>query len=573
MKRAEGEPIMAGADMAPADMPVRKFGAPLIFPAALPSHPHVWPWRFFTLLMWVILTASAVGWLASGLADDGLTIGEGIFLVLFGLCFGWLAFGFSLSLMGFIALKKGSPPPGMNTVTATARMLPPRGMTAVLMPLRNEDPRDSLGKMESLIRGLAAMGMGGRFVFHILSDSNVEEVITKEKAEWRRLVNAWPQFKIHWRVRTDNYGKKAGNIAEFCRNQGGRYDYMLILDADSLMEARTLVQLARLMDANPDGGIIQVSPGLTDGDTRFSRFRALATRLYGPIASAGLSVFAGSEANYYGHHAIIRVRAFTENCGLPELPGKAPLGGPIMSHDFVEAALVRRSGWRVWLAYELDGAVEDSPPTLVDEVKRDRRWMQGNLQHLRLLSMKGLHPLNRLHFFMGAFSYIVSAIWLGLVVTSLLVGPAGGKAVEMMPSLLLMTLVLLFAQRVLGIVHALAEGKERFTWRFWRSVIGEQIFATLTAPLFMVWHTRFLIQTLRGQVDAWGAQARGARRLSWGEVWQTHMLPIFLGFVLAGLALWLAPMALPWLSPILAGLWLGPVATWWSAGRAKGAAV
>ncbi|HWL68573.1 MAG TPA: glucans biosynthesis glucosyltransferase MdoH [Geminicoccus sp.] len=556
-------------DPAPADMPVKGFTEPLPRPVALPSHPHSTGWRLLVIGIWLTLTGTATWWLGGGLAADGLSAGEIVLLTLFTLCFGWLAFGFALTVAGFLALKRSVPPAGMNRPTSTASLLPPRGRTAVLMPLRNEDPTESLAKLESLIRDLAALKMDGHFAFHILSDSNVEEVIEKERRVWQRLVRSWPQFRIMWRVRTDNYGKKAGNIAEFCRSHGGRYDYMLILDADSLMSGRTLASLARLMDANPDAGIIQVSPGLTEGETRFTRYRALATRIYGPIASAGLSIFAGSEANYYGHHAIIRVRAFTENCGLPELPGKAPLGGPIMSHDFVEAALVRRSGWRVWLAYELDGAVEDSPPTLIDEIKRDRRWMQGNLQHLRLLRMHGLHPLSRLHFFMGAWAYMVSAVWMALVVTSLIVSPGGGEAGAVLPSILMITLVLLFAQKLLGITHALAEGKERSSWRFWRDVIGEQIFSTLTSPLFMVFHTRFLLQTLRGQVDAWGAQARGARRLSWGEVWSTHMLPVGVGVVLLGLAWWFSPTALPWLAPVLAGLWLGPVATWWSAGAAR----
>ena len=553
----------------PAEMPVKQFAEPLPRRISLRSHPHSTGWRVLVVSIWLVLTGSALWWFADGLAADGLSVGEVALLCLFGLCFGWLAFGFALTVAGFIALKRGIPPAGMNRPTSTGVMLPPRGRTAVLMPLRNEDPTESLAKLESLIRDLAILKMDGRFSFHILSDSNIDSVVEKERREWQRLVRSWPQFRIMWRVRTDNYGKKAGNIAEFCRNQGGRYDYMLILDADSLMSGRTLGSLARLMDANPDAGIIQVSPGLTEGETHFTRFRALATRLYGPIASAGLSIFAGSEANYYGHHAIIRVRAFTENCGLPELPGRAPLGGPIMSHDFVEAALVRRSGWRVWLAYELDGAVEDSPPTIVDEAKRDRRWMQGNLQHLRLLSMHGLHPLSRLHFFMGAWAYIVSAVWFLLVIMTLVVSPGGGSAGEVLGWIFIMTLVLLFAQKVLGIAHALSEGRERPDLAFWRSVVGEQIFSTLTSPLFMVWHSRFLVQTLLGQVDAWGSQARGARRLTWREVLQTHAMPIMVGFALLGLALWLSPLSIPWLSPLLAGLWLGPVATWWSSGAAR----
>ena len=135
-----------------------------------------------------------------------------------------------------------------------------------------------------------------------------------------------------------NIGRKAGNIAEFVRNWGGAYDYMIVLDADSIMSGQSLVTLAQTMDAHPTVGIIQTLPLLAGRETLFARLLQFAVRVSGPMFGSGLTFWQLGESNYWGHNAIIRMRAFADHCSLPRLPGSPPFGGEIMSHDIVEAA-------------------------------------------------------------------------------------------------------------------------------------------------------------------------------------------------------------------------------------------
>jgi membrane glycosyltransferase len=555
-------PVLHFPVLAPAPMPVHDFVTPPAQPCAMPSHPAVWPWRLLAFAVFLGLSGVVGTWFGRGLADDGTSPEEILFLALYMICFAWLSWGFAATVVGWIAVRRGTAAPGLTAVAPAAARLPPRGRTAVLMPLRNEDPSESLGRLRAIAEEVTALGLSRQFHWFILSDSNQPDVIAQEKQEWQRLSAALPETRVFYRNRTDNTGKKAGNIAEWCRNHGGGYDYMLILDADSVMPGRTLATLARLMDANPDAGIIQAPPGLTLGATRFSALRHTASRLYGQIASAGAALIAGSEANYYGHHAIIRVRAFTENAGLGTLSGKPPLGGPILSHDFVEAALIRRGGWRCWLAWDLEGAVEDSPPTLLDEARRDRRWCQGNMQHLRVMATPGLHWMSRIHLFSGAMGYLVSPVWLAMIVVGLWVmREPRPMLAEMLPSLLLITGVVLFGLKLLGLAKALADPAERPAGAVLREAFLEQVFATLTAPVMAVWHSQFVWQILSGKDGGWGAQPRGVRRLGWQELRSTHAAPVAFGLALAAGAALVSPAALPWLAPVILGLVLSPLLT------------
>ncbi|MBN8772313.1 MAG: glucans biosynthesis glucosyltransferase MdoH, partial [Thiobacillus sp.] len=220
---------------------------------------------------------------------------------------------------------------------------------------------------------------------------------------------------LYYRRRRRNIARKAGNIADFCKRWGGGYDYLLVLDADSLMEPTSIIELARRMEADRDAGLIQTVPRLVHGKTVFARLHQFASRIYGPAIATGLAWWVGGEGNYWGHNAIIRRRAFTEAAGLPDLPGKAPFGGHILSHDFVEAALIRRAGWTVKIADDIQGSYEETPPSLVDFAIRDRRWCQGNLQHVGVLPARGLHWVSRFHLVSGILSYLASFLWLLLI--------------------------------------------------------------------------------------------------------------------------------------------------------------
>ena len=262
--------------------------------------------------------------------------------------------------------------------------------TAILMPVYNEDVARVFSGVQAIFDSVAATG---GFDFFILSDSTDPPNWIAEEVAWQKLrASLEPDARLFYRHRHRNIGRKSGNIQDFCENWGSHYDYMVVLDADSLMSGETLAALVRLMDANPRAALIQAPATLVGRSTLFARIQQFASTAYGPTYTAGLAWLQGGQGNYWGHNAIIRVRAFHAAWRTAaSLPGKPPFGGEIMSHDFVEAAFLLRAGWEVWMAPDLTGSYEEPPPTVYDHLKRDRRWAQGNLQHSRVLLAQGLN--------------------------------------------------------------------------------------------------------------------------------------------------------------------------------------
>ncbi len=363
-------------------------------------------------------TALATRVLASALAIDGLSLPEAGIVLVFSLTFAWLSYGFWTSFAGFIVTLARRP---LHQLAPAVPDIPPEARTALLVPVYHEDPRRVATRLRAIVRSLAGTGQLERFDLFILSDSRQRDCLREEEAVWAELCrDPLTAGRVFYRNRADNHGRKAGNIADFCRRWGRQYAYFVILDADSVMTGRTLVQLVGLMQANPRAGLLQTLPHPVGGETLFARALQFAARLYGPVYAAGLTFWYPGRSNYWGHNAIIRREAFMSAAGLPPLPGGPPLGGEIMSHDFVEAALLQRAGWAVWMVPELDGSYEELPANLRGYLARDRRWCQGNLQHVRLLTAKGLTAVSRLHLGLGAMSYVVSLLWLLLLVLTTL---------------------------------------------------------------------------------------------------------------------------------------------------------
>ncbi|MCA1788680.1 MAG: glucans biosynthesis glucosyltransferase MdoH [Thioalkalivibrio sp.] len=421
-----------------------------------------------------------------------------------------------------------------------------------------------------------ATGQGTAFDLFLLSDSNDPAVILEEERAVRALQARMPAtVRIHYRRRRTNIGRKAGNIADFCRYWGSRYEYMVVLDADSVMEGATLVELVRLMERNPNAGLIQTMPLPVRQESLFGRFQQFANAVHGPMLAAGLNFWQGDAGNYWGHNAIIRIRPFMQHCDLPILPGKPPLGGEILSHDFVEAALLRRGGWDVWLLPQLGGSYEELPGNLIDYAKRDRRWAQGNLQHLRLLGMPGLHGVSRLHLLFGAVAYLASLLWLlmlaagtGAAIDAFSGLEAGGSALAIPESmrtpiahaLLGATLLMLLLPKMLGVGLAMFSRPQAFGGapRLVASGVIETLFSVLIAPLMMAFHGLFVVAVAFGRNVTWAAQPREGRVVAWSEAWRRTG-----GFVLGAgswalLLAWFAPGFLWWLMPVLASLLLAP---------------
>jgi membrane glycosyltransferase len=532
-----------------------------------------------TARLWIILRV------------DGPTGLEQVLLVLFAVLSTWVASSFWLVCCG-AWVRWIAPMCGVRLRAAEPLRDGSTARVALVMPVYNEDIGRCAAGIQAIRESIRQCGDSSRFAFFLLSDSTDPACCRAEERAWLQLHCAPPSDPpVYYRHRKRNIGRKSGNIAEFCRNWGAHYTYMVVLDADSLMTGETLLELTRLMEANPRAALIQVAPRLLGRHTMFARIQQFASNVYGPVAAAGLAALSGPDGNYWGHNAILRVRAFMAHCGLPELPGRAPLGGEILSHDFVEAALLRRAGWEVWMATQLDGSYEEVPPTVVDYLKRDRRWCQGNLQHVRLLFAREFRLSSRLHFAAGAMAYLASPLWLALLIvafldTTLQVGAANTVTYigryPVLPwqishtlaflSLLGLSMGMLFGQKLIGLIDALRDSRGTRAYggrlRLGLSALLETAYSALLAPVFMLTHSWFVLQILLGWSSGWGSQQRKERQLALGSAASVFAPHTALAGTSALVVYHFVPGALCWFLPLLLGLALAiPLATLTSSTR------
>jgi membrane glycosyltransferase len=530
--------------------------------------------RWLYLALVLSTTAAGTARLWAVLRIDGIDDLEIALLVLFGILFTWTASAFWLAGIGAYVTWRGTARAALARPKAGE---PIRSRTAIVMPIHNEDVARSFAGLAAVYDSIETTGALAAFDFYVLSDSTDPAHWVAEELEWDGLRRALgPAARLFYRHRPRNIARKTGNIRDFCTNWGGLYDYMVVLDADSLMTGETLVTLARLMDANPRTALIQVSPRPVGQESLFARVQQFAASVYGPIYTAGFAYLQGPDGNYWGHNAIIRVQPFMQHCGLPDLPGRAPLGGEILSHDFVEAALLRRAGWDVWLAPELVGSYEEVPSNLIDYLKRDRRWCQGNLQHVRLLLTQGLRMPSRLHFAIGVMAYISSPLWLAMLVVSAFeayrlehsaaVTYVGKYPVLAWPishtlaliALVLVTAGLLYGPKLLALIVLWRDRERRRAHggfgKATYSVFLESLFATLLAPVTMLTHSWFVLTILLGWSTSWGGQPRGDRPLSLGAALATFGPHTAFGLAATALAYRYIPSGFWWFVPLLAGL-------------------
>ncbi len=518
--------------------------------------------RLFLIVGCFLFGLLAAQEMFSPLQSDGIDwIDSAFFLLFFGL-FAWIAFGFLNAVAGlFVLLGRG---PVMTE--APAPLWLPTRRTAILMPIYNEDVAAVFRRLESMTRSIYAIGAADKFDFFVLSDSH-ERNHALEYLAFRRLRDECAPA-LYYRRRPFNTARKPGNIADWVRRFGAAYDHMIILDADSLMSGAAMVRMATAMEARPNIGLLQTVPQLINSQTMFARWHQFAASVYGPVASAGLRWWSGTEATFWGHNAIVRVKAFAESCGLPALDEDLLLGGHIMSHDMVEAALLRRRGWAVHMVTLSDGSYEEFPPTMIDHSVRDRRWCQGNLQHLRLLHTSGLHWVSRLQLVMGASAYLTSPLWL------LLLGAAtfeqaranfDGYVLISSGWLLGLTGLMLFGPKIVALIALSLDRALCRKLGGWgciaKGTLLEILTSIIVAPVTMLTQTISIIDILRGRESGWHPQRREVEGLDFVEVTSFHRWHLLLGAVmitgiLAGIdgAIWLLPVAV--------GLLLTPFTVW-----------
>jgi len=541
--------------------------------------------RLFLFPLALGTTATAVIVWADLLGMNGTNWFDRIQVTLFAISFAWVCVFFWSSIVGWLRLMVGGKTPGLIlpaplAAGVAAPELQSGKPVAVVVPVYNEEPQAVFARVVAMYESLQQMGNLAPFHFFVLSDTTNPDIWVAEEICWAEAIRqTGGKGRIFYRRRLKNTARKAGNIADFCEKWGVQYEHMIVLDADSLLTGACLLQLARTGRLNPTAGIIQGLPSIIGSHSFYARAQQFAARLFGPMLAAGINFWHMGDGNYWGHNAVIRCDAFTQCCGLPHLPGPPPLGGHILSHDFVEAALIRRGGWQVWLIGEIEGCFEQMPQSIIENGKRERRWVQGNLQHSKIVLAKGLHPLSRLHLFMGILSYLAPVLGLLFLFTGLasaiyaeLVPPSyfpdtpslfptwpifdGDRALQ----LLAVVIVMLTLPKLLAALYVCISPSRAKAWggrmRLIASVLVEHLFTILIAPIMMLIHTSFVLEVLSGRDSGWGAQNRGDARTSWREAWQRHRFHMAFGVALAGISYVWAPSLFWWLSPIITGLLL-----------------
>ncbi len=522
------------------------------------------PALYATAVMSDLLPNTVGGWL------------QGALLALFALLSCWVAAGFWTAMAGLAVWLRGGDRFLISRSAASSAALGPQARTAIVMPICNEDVRRVFAGLRATYESLARTGELDHFDFFVLSDSNDPDTCVAELDAWNALRDELDaEDRLFYRRRTRRVKRKSGNIDDFCRRWGRNYRYMVVLDADSVMTGDCLVTLARLMEARPDAGIIQTAPQAVGRNTLHARAQQFASQVYGPLFTAGLHYWQLGESHYWGHNAIIRLEPFIKHCALAPLPGRGALAGEILSHDFVEAALMRRAGYGVWIAYDLDGSYEQMPPNLLDEIQRDRRWCQGNLMNARLMFTPGLHPVHRIVFFTGALAYLSAPLWLGFLVLStwlLVQHGAADPQYFLMPhqlyplwpswrpehalALAAAVATLLFLPKLLAALLAGVRNPARYggAGALFLSTLLEIVLSALLAPVRMMFHTQFVIAALSGWSMTWKSPTRTDAGTSWQEAIFRHGLQTAIGLAWVALVALEAPDFLPWLAPVAGGL-------------------
>jgi len=534
------------------------------------SATRPWITRLFVFGGALALTAYGLREMLAVVSVGSTTFLQYVLVALFTVNFSWIALAFTSAVAGCVAMIFRRRPRSANA--------PLQGRTAVLMPIYNEETARVFANVQAIRESVDATGEGAAFDYFVLSDSTRPDAwIAEERAFLAMRQRLGPDHRLYYRHRPKNAHRKAGNIADFVTRWGGGYDHMVVLDADSLMTGDCILRLARQMEADPDAGIIQSLPLIINRNTLFARLQQFAARIYGPVIATGLAAWSGRDGNYWGHNAIIRTKAFAAHGGLPDLSGKPPFGGHILSHDFVEAAFLLRAGWTVYMLPDAEGSYEESPPTLIDLTIRDRRWCQGNLQHSRVIGAKGLKLASRQHFATGIMSYLASPFWLaqllvGIVLvlqtqyvrpeyftTEFTLFPAWPRFdAERALQLFEITMAILLAPKLFGLLLTLFEGRTRRGCggglRLILSGLIEIILSALLAPLMMLIQSQSVSQILLGRDSGWSPQRRGDGTIPLRDIAWRHLPHMALG-VIAGVAAFMISTSLfLWMSPTILGL-------------------
>lgn len=518
----------------------------------------------FGLLVLFSLAAMA-SLMAYVLAPGGFNGVKLALLACFLITLPWLVVGFWHAVIGFGIMVFARDPAGLTCPIDPARASQgiPERAAALLSCIRNENVQEVERKLDAMVSGLVTRSVEEGFALYVLSDTSDDRIAEEEAEIFEAMRQRWQgRMNVVYRRRTVNAGYKAGNIADFCARWGHLHRYAITLDADSYLAPETLVALVQRMEANPQVGILQTLAVGLPSKALFARVFQWGMRLGMRSYTLAAAWWQGDCGPYWGHNAILRLEPFRTQCMLDPLPGRGPLAGAILSHDQIEAVLMRKAGFEVRVWPVEDGSYEENPPNLIEYVRRDLRWCHGNLQYVKLLTLKGLKLVSRIQLLMAILMYVSSIAWMAFIAITVYASLAAppetlqfDSGLGMVMFAVVMTMV--FAPKVSSLCYVMMSTNRRKGFgggvRVGISAICEVLFTMLLAPLMAITHTLFVVMLFAGARVGWQRQ----ERLPKGVSWAMAMRKFWPQFGLGCLGIWWAsqfPLAMQWLFlPIVTG--------------------
>lgn len=549
-------------DAPPLTTPVSKPW--LSSPAGLQANAVLQRRRCIVLTLNLVTWVALLGWAAAILASGGWTLARALAFACFAMGTPWPVLGFWNAVIGFWVLH-GAKDPVREAAPFTPAGEAPKLITvntAVVMTLRNEDPARAILRLKIIKASLDASGMGGRFSYFVLSDTNIARVAAAEE----EVVGAWrygtkDADRIIYRRRENNDGFKAGNVRAFCEEHGRDFEMMLPLDADSLMTGSAIVKLVAIMQAYTKLGILQSLVVGMPSSSPFARIFQFGMRLGMRTYTMGQAWWVGDCGPFWGHNAIVRIKPYVEHCKLPVIPGPPPFGGHVLSHDQVEAVLMRRAGYEVRVMPFEDGSYEDNPPDVLEFIRRDVRWCQGNMQYVKLLGLKGLEPVSRFQLIWAILMFIGIPAWTVMIALlpalAYAAGQSAGFPVASAKALFAIYLSMSLSPKIAGYADTLITPGETARFggylRFSANAALELVFSSLQGAVSAIRTSMFMIGLLFGKSIVWSGQARDARGVTWGQALSALWPQTVFGLAVLGALSIISPATLIWSLPLTAG--------------------
>jgi membrane glycosyltransferase len=515
-------------------------------------------------VLFSLIMAGSLGLAALALSPGGLGIFDVIALVLFAITLPWMVAGFCNAVIGFVIMRFSADPVAA-VLPAIARIRdddPVTASTAILLCVRNELPVRTIRNLEPMLEGLFASGYGEHFHLYLLSDTNDAELAIREEALFSELITTWRnRIAISYRRREVNSGFKAGNVRDFCERWGSRHEFAVTLDADSFMPSDAIIRFVRIMQVDPKLGILQ---GLIVGlpsTSLFARIFQFGMRLGMRSYTIGSAWWQGDCGPYWGHNAILRLKPFIEHCQLPLLTADGEAERHILSHDQIEAALMRGAGYHVRVVPREDLGWEDNPPTLLEFMRRDLRWCQGNMQYWRLVTLPNLTPVSRYQLVLAILMFIGSPAWIGLLglttaALALCDDPANIMRSDLGSVLIAWVPLMWFSPKIAGALDVLLAPKERLAFggagRFIVNFAIETAYSILLCPILWISHSIFMFGRLFNRDINWIGQVRDDHVVPFGLAMRDLWPQTLVGCLSTALVSFSQPWALPYIL-LLAG--------------------